>query len=192
MVGRVCQVEVISRNRGGGCLRALVGLLAASFLALYVLLNMQSLVSCLLPFAVVGVLLWMLLSWIGLSGIFGRMVFGGAAIAASAAGGAAVGGRGNRRTVPVLAFGIAPLGDRGTQRMDVHLPGHQTGVGVGDEVHVVGFRWNGLVQAVVVQNRSNGRTMYRAGIFMLAVNIAVIICLVIAVLSAMSQLNGGG
>lgn len=182
-LGVVRQVSVLDQPRSGGCLRAAGALLAGALVLVVIVQSMDEIISRALPFLVIGVLLYALLSWVGIGAVLGRMFLGGAGLAA----GAALRGAGGRqRTNPMLVFTISPADGRSDRLLDVRLPGHCEGIGVGDTVQVQGYRWWGRLEAIWVRNHTRGRLFMRAGLvgnIINAVFIAVLIIMLIGLTS---------
>ena len=182
-LGVVRQVSVLDQPRSGGCLRAIGALLAGALVLVVIVQSMDEIISCALPFLVIGVLLYALLSWVGIGAALGRMFWGGAGLAA----GAALRGAGGRqRTNPMLVFTISPADGRSDRLLDVRLPGHCEGIGVGDTVQVQGYRWWGRLEALWVRNHTRGRLFMRAGLVGNIINLAFIAVLIIMLIGSTS------
>jgi hypothetical protein len=175
--GVVTQCRVIYERRGCSPVRGVLGLLAVALVLIVVSQNSSRLVGALLPWVVLGVVVYLLASWVGVAGCLGRTMFG--------FGGLLLGGSlaRSREETPVLSFRMTPPGTHSGVYRDVHLSGHQDGVGVGDTVRVVGIPINGRFEAYLVVNESAQSRLYRQGSIGLVFNVVLIVILLVVLIA---------
>ena len=93
------------------------------------------------------------------------------------------GRRGPGRQRLVMTFSTAAPNDRTGRTTSVRLVGHGDGINQGDTVRVRGARMMGRVEALVVNNQSNGRMLLRSGLVFSAVCLAVFVSCVVILLT---------